>query len=78
MAISLDIYRRVDAPSALGPVANDLVAVEKRQDNRVREQSSSLLLFSKHIVIPQCCVNTGASRLCEHQKSAQSYWDFGG
>jgi hypothetical protein len=32
MATSLDIYRRADAPSFLDPVANDLVAVEKRQD----------------------------------------------
>jgi hypothetical protein len=31
MATSLDIYRRADAPSALDPVVNDLVAVEKRQ-----------------------------------------------
>jgi hypothetical protein len=31
MAISLDIYGGADAPSALDPVANDLVAVEKRQ-----------------------------------------------
>jgi hypothetical protein len=29
MAISLDICGRADAPSALDPVANDLVAVEK-------------------------------------------------
>jgi hypothetical protein len=32
MATSLDIYKRAgDAPSALDPVANDLVAVKKRQ-----------------------------------------------
>jgi hypothetical protein len=35
MATGLDIYyRRADAPSALDPVANDLVAVEKRQDKQ--------------------------------------------
>jgi hypothetical protein len=36
MVISLDIYARADAPSALDPVANDLVAVavEKRQDKQ--------------------------------------------
>jgi hypothetical protein len=34
MATSLDIYRRVDAPIALGPVPNDLVAFEKRQDKQ--------------------------------------------
>jgi hypothetical protein len=31
---SLGIYRRADAPGALDPVANDLVAVEKRQDKQ--------------------------------------------
>jgi hypothetical protein len=34
MATSLDIYRRADAPGALDPVANDLVAVEKKQDKQ--------------------------------------------
>jgi hypothetical protein len=34
MVISRDIYGRAGAPSALGPVANDLVAVEKGQDRR--------------------------------------------
>jgi hypothetical protein len=34
MATSFDIYRGADAPSALDPVANDLVAVEKRQDKQ--------------------------------------------
>jgi hypothetical protein len=34
MVISLDIYGRADAPSALDPVANDLVAVERRQDKQ--------------------------------------------
>jgi hypothetical protein len=34
MAISLDIYGRADTPSALDPVANDLFAVEKRQDKQ--------------------------------------------
>jgi hypothetical protein len=34
MAISLDMYGRADAPSALDPVANDLVAVEKKQDKK--------------------------------------------
>jgi hypothetical protein len=33
-AISLDIDGEADAPSALDPVANDLVAVEKRQDKQ--------------------------------------------
>jgi hypothetical protein len=28
------IYGRADAPSTLDPVANDFVAVEKRQDKR--------------------------------------------
>jgi hypothetical protein len=36
MATSLDIYRSADAPSALDPVANDLVAVEKRQDKQYK------------------------------------------
>jgi hypothetical protein len=44
MATSLDIYRRADAPSALDPVANDLVAVEKRED---KEQGKSVVSGSK-------------------------------
>jgi hypothetical protein len=34
MVISLDIYGRADAPGALDPVANDLVAVEKGQEKQ--------------------------------------------
>jgi hypothetical protein len=44
MAASLDMYRRADAPSALDPVANDLVAVEKRQD---KQQGKSIVSGSK-------------------------------
>jgi hypothetical protein len=39
MATSLDIYGRADAKSALNPVANDLVAVEKRQENKQQGKS---------------------------------------
>jgi hypothetical protein len=35
-------------------------------------------IFHSHIVIPQCCVNTGVSRPFEHQKKAQRYQNFGG
>jgi hypothetical protein len=31
VVVSLDIYGRADAPGALDPVANDLIAVEKGQ-----------------------------------------------
>ena len=80
MVISLNIYGRAGAPSALGPVANDLVAVEKRQDktvrqvNRIREESLSLLLGSNHTVILQGCVNmhTGISWLSEHQQKPKA------
>jgi hypothetical protein len=45
------------------PSKSDRINKTVRQVNRVREQGSSLLLGPNHIVILQCCVNTGASGL---------------
>ena len=42
------------------------------------EESLCLLLGTSHIVILQCCINTGVFRLSKHQKKAHSYQDFGG
>jgi hypothetical protein len=85
MAIRLGIYGRADAPSALDPVANDLVAVERGQDKQNGKASQSdpggkliLTLASNHIAILQCCENTSASWLPEHPANAHSYRYFGG
>jgi hypothetical protein len=83
MATSLDIYRRADAPSALDPVANDLVAVEKDKINSKASQScpgaspifTSWFQSNRNTAV---LCNTGASGLFEDQRKAQGYWGFGG
>jgi hypothetical protein len=76
MAISLDIYGRADAPSAWDPVANDLVAVEKRQDKQQgkgigygREESLSLI---------RCSPKAGPRHVHNHKTPSRPCWAFGG
>ena len=84
MASSLDIYRRADEPSALATPSVDRCSLTKRDKINIEASQSYAgrklikLLGSNHIVILQCCINTGAFRLSEHQKKAHSYRDFGG
>jgi hypothetical protein len=66
MVTSLDIYRRVDEPSALDPVANDLVAVEKRQDT---QQGKSIVSGRKNLIFTsvfQSYRNTAV--LCKYRR----------
>jgi hypothetical protein len=84
MASSLDIYRRADEPSALATPSVDRCSLTKR-DKINSEASQSYagrnlikLLGSNYIVILQCCINTGAFRLSEHQRKPSAIGTLAG